>query len=645
MNNTIKSIFQAPPPKHSVRRRPISSPFRIKAKAIKQSSSLSNDATLIPSTADYEAFRPPASPATDRSKPVYPVTPNQHRWREIPKFNLKLPETNIIKQSNRTNTTQAFATPPTTESLKRTISAVAFASNSNGNGSAPKRPRVEGSTHRPQYRLHPFSFSGPSINTQNPPSPLFFSNSPRQRPQLPARFSSSEAAARMLSKTRGEDSGVKTVQLARGSFSTGSPPGLRPSPRSRTSVERLTSSRFQSPELGESSEQARLIGQIGIAELLDQDDRPTFIIDLGDATNYSDPMLHVIFTNTALRSRPGLLDTVSGRAEEPSSNPMAPRSFSSFKSWILGAAANGESLDVCLPAFVQDSVSWSCSTLRKRLRIASGTLLGSGKTTQLPYAQSLPTSTSDGAPTIFSPPKSRKTSNAGLGLTAEEPKDYFGFAMTPVAESVSATARKDSTADVVPSIETPLNHQANISHPSMAGIISPNAGSPENRRVGSSEMSVSFPNECILSAAAADNLDRFDRSSSSKDTGFFDWTRLPVSDNLPPHIQFAKSIDWSSTALGPIENWSQDLRQMCNLIMASPHPAAMYWGENLVAIYNEAYKVLAGQKHPDLMGHCYSEAWVEIWDDVKDVFSSAQTTGQATMKVSGAIFALVNTVV
>ena len=169
--------------------------------------------------------------------------------------------------------------------------------------------------------------------------------------------------------------------------------------------------------------------------------------------------------------------------------------------------------------------------------------------------------------------------------------------------------------------------------------MSPNAVSPERRRIWSSEISASFHNECVLSAAAAGNVDRFGRTSSAKDSGFFDWTRLPVSENLPPHIQFARSVDWASTALGPIENWSQDLRQMCNLIMASPHPAAMYWGDDLVAIYNEAYVVLAGQKHPELMGQCYREAWVEIWDDVKDVFASAQSTGQATMKVSDSVCA------
>lgn len=39
----------------------------------------------------------------------------------------------------------------------------------------------------------------------------------------------------------------------------------------------------------------------------------------------------------------------------------------------------------------------------------------------------------------------------------------------------------------------------------------------------------------------------------------------------------------------------------------------MYWGDDLIAIYNEAYIMLAGQKHPTLMGQSYSVAWSEIW--------------------------------
>jgi PAS domain S-box-containing protein len=64
----------------------------------------------------------------------------------------------------------------------------------------------------------------------------------------------------------------------------------------------------------------------------------------------------------------------------------------------------------------------------------------------------------------------------------------------------------------------------------------------------------------------------------------------------------------------------------------------MYWGDELVAIYNEAYIGLAGQKHPQLMGQSYKEAWAEIWDDVKEVFANARLTGQATMKDDDCLF-------
>ena len=43
----------------------------------------------------------------------------------------------------------------------------------------------------------------------------------------------------------------------------------------------------------------------------------------------------------------------------------------------------------------------------------------------------------------------------------------------------------------------------------------------------------------------------------------------------------------------------------------------MYWGDDLIAIYNEAYIMLAGLKHPTLMGMSYSVAWSEIWVSIK----------------------------
>lgn len=122
------------------------------------------------------------------------------------------------------------------------------------------------------------------------------------------------------------------------------------------------------------------------------------------------------------------------------------------------------------------------------------------------------------------------------------------------------------------------------------------------------------------------------------DKGFFDWTRLPMSPALPDHIQFARKFNWDNTPLGPITEWSADLRGMCNLIMASPHPAAMYWGPEHVAIYNEPYVMLAGNKHPNLMGMRYQDAWPEIWHVIESVFSVAMSSAQATMKDDDCLF-------
>ena len=143
----------------------------------------------------------------------------------------------------------------------------------------------------------------------------------------------------------------------------------------------------------------------------------------------------------------------------------------------------------------------------------------------------------------------------------EEGADYFGAVIPPSVEMspsepvqiIAADGNvKSSDHSEVPST---TRDSAVANAPAIETLVS--------------RYSPSSANEAVLSAATAADVDRdnFARSDAAKEIGFFDWTRLPVSDNLPPHIQFALSVDWASTAIGPIEDWSPDLRQMCNLIM------------------------------------------------------------------------------
>jgi hypothetical protein len=63
-----------------------------------------------------------------------------------------------------------------------------------------------------------------------------------------------------------------------------------------------------------------------------------------------------------------------------------------------------------------------------------------------------------------------------------------------------------------------------------------------------------------------------------------------------------RAHDWASTPLGPIESWPQSLRTAVGLILLSPVPIVMLWGEDGIMIYNDAYSVFAGGRHPRLLG-------------------------------------------
>ena len=522
-------------------------------------------------------------------------------------------------------------------------------------GPGPKRRRIY-LQHRHTVGHLDFPVLPNPTSANQPPSPLFFSNHRRLRPQLPARLSSSEAGARMLSKTKGEDSQIRTVHLPRGTFSGSSPSGT--SITARSGSDRISLPRT-SPEIADRSyDPLRILSQVGIVELLEQDGRPTYIVDLKEAHNYTPGPLQVIFANSALRADPALLDLVTGGSGlSPTSQPRDTDRFGHYKGWLLGGGSySSDSLDVCLPSFTFAGFSWSYSTIRKRLRVVSASV---------PTRASPSLSTSVADISMSSVPTSANSlprSSAHTYPSASEPQDYFGNAAPP---AVPAAPETPLIVDQNPPNNLPLNLPNNLPPNTvyMSAIEPPDPSKPttipgwSGRVFGSPhditlhiDSNISFTNECVLSAAAAGNVDPFgsltniDSFSSNlsgsnngyespREIGFFDWTRLPLSEGLPKHIQFARSIDWSSTKLGPIEDWNPDLRQMCNLIMASPHPAAMYWGEDLVAVYNEAYVLLAGQKHPKLMGQSYADAWSEIWDEVKDVFENAKLTGQATMKV------------
>nr|WP_318781085.1 PAS domain S-box protein [Brevundimonas goettingensis] len=75
-----------------------------------------------------------------------------------------------------------------------------------------------------------------------------------------------------------------------------------------------------------------------------------------------------------------------------------------------------------------------------------------------------------------------------------------------------------------------------------------------------------------------------------------------------------RAYDWASTPLGPIDAWPQSLKTATGLLIASPVPIVMLWGEPGVMLYNDAYSVFAGGRHPQLLGSNVREGWPEVAD-------------------------------
>jgi len=73
-----------------------------------------------------------------------------------------------------------------------------------------------------------------------------------------------------------------------------------------------------------------------------------------------------------------------------------------------------------------------------------------------------------------------------------------------------------------------------------------------------------------------------------------------------------REFDWSATSLGPVAHWSSSLRAAVQMLLASPVPLVMLWGRAGYMVYNDAYSIFAGGRHPFLLGTPVEEGWPEV---------------------------------
>lgn len=91
-----------------------------------------------------------------------------------------------------------------------------------------------------------------------------------------------------------------------------------------------------------------------------------------------------------------------------------------------------------------------------------------------------------------------------------------------------------------------------------------------------------------------------------------------------------RATDWSQTQLGPVESWPGSLKTMLGVVLGSRFPMMIWWGPELLQLYNDAYRPILRLKHPASLAQPGAQSWAEVWDEAGPLVRSIQEGHPAT---------------
>lgn len=86
--------------------------------------------------------------------------------------------------------------------------------------------------------------------------------------------------------------------------------------------------------------------------------------------------------------------------------------------------------------------------------------------------------------------------------------------------------------------------------------------------------------------------------------------------------------DWTRSPLGDPARWPQSLRTALSICLPSAIVSAIYWGPELVILYNDAYAPVLTDRHPWALGRPFREVWPELRDVLGPKLADVWNTGE-----------------
>ncbi|HEY9234499.1 MAG TPA: HWE histidine kinase domain-containing protein [Phenylobacterium sp.] len=92
-----------------------------------------------------------------------------------------------------------------------------------------------------------------------------------------------------------------------------------------------------------------------------------------------------------------------------------------------------------------------------------------------------------------------------------------------------------------------------------------------------------------------------------------------------------RAHDWARTPLGAPRGWPQSLKTIVRLLLTTRHPMVVWWGPELIQIYNDAYSLSIGpERHPSTLGQRAKDCWAETWPVIGPQIEQVMSGGPGT---------------
>ncbi|CAA9961490.1 Aerobic respiration control sensor protein arcB [Pyrenophora teres f. maculata] len=312
-----------------------------------------------------------------------------------------------------------------------------------------------------------------------------------------------------------------------------------------------------------------------LAQLLDQDNRPTFVLNMDDYAKGSGVPIQPIFYNTALMEQEQLLCKITKAPADDPNSRSGGATHEEFRIWATVISRFSDSRDIFPITIEYQDFLWLGICIHPKWRIISAHAIF--------YNKDIP----QGDPLSASAPRLEREGHGEL---------------TDDMKKALASAEAIPTHEIIKDVQQPK-------FPPVSLGLSLGQGSKNARSYSISSVTLSTPDSTVP-----------------------DWTVPHPRGVLSEHLQFVRSIDWAKTPLGAMKRWSIQFREIVCLVMRNPHPSSVFWGEDLTMLYNEAYRDdVTGDKHPALMGTGFSGPFGEMWHAVGPIIRECARTGHAQL--------------